>query len=49
VTPAPETFTIGGDLELRRMGFGAMRLSMASTPTERENALHVLRRVLALG
>jgi pyridoxine 4-dehydrogenase len=45
----PETFTIGGDLEVRRLGFGAMRLSTARTPAERENALQVLRRAPELG
>ncbi|MFF4877797.1 MULTISPECIES: aldo/keto reductase [unclassified Micromonospora] len=42
------TFRIGGDLEVRRLGFGAMRL-----PTEagaaREASLAVIRRAVALG
>jgi pyridoxine 4-dehydrogenase len=49
VSPTPETFQIGGDLEVRRVGFGAMRLCTASTPTERKNALRVLRRAVELG
>ncbi|MFD5341078.1 aldo/keto reductase [Streptomyces hawaiiensis] len=44
----PSTFRIGGDLDVRRLGFGAMRL-----PTEpgsgRENALAVARRAVELG
>jgi pyridoxine 4-dehydrogenase len=42
-------FRIGGDLEVRRLGFGAMRLCGANTPTERENAVRVLRRAVELG
>jgi pyridoxine 4-dehydrogenase len=45
----PERFRIGGELEVRRLGFGAMRLCAARTPTERENALRVLRRAVELG
>jgi pyridoxine 4-dehydrogenase len=45
----PASFTIGGDLDVHRLGFGAMRLCTARTPAERENALHVLRRALELG
>jgi aryl-alcohol dehydrogenase-like predicted oxidoreductase len=44
----PETFRIAGDLEVRRLGFGAMRL-----PTEdgraRESSLAVVRRAVELG
>jgi pyridoxine 4-dehydrogenase len=46
---ALETFQVGGDLEVRRLGFGAMRLCTASTAKERENALRVLRRAVELG
>jgi aryl-alcohol dehydrogenase-like predicted oxidoreductase len=49
VPPAPERFRIGGDLEVRRLGFGATRLCGARTPSERENALRVLRRAVELG
>jgi len=48
----PETFKIGGDLEVRRLGYGAMRLCgprIMGWPADRENALAVLRRVLELG
>jgi pyridoxine 4-dehydrogenase len=48
----PETFQIGGDLEVRRLGFGAMRLCgprIMGWPEDRENALAVLRRVVELG
>ena len=42
------TFRIGGDLDVRRLGFGAMHL-----PTEpardRENAVTVARRAIKLG
>jgi pyridoxine 4-dehydrogenase len=48
----PETFALGGDLEVRRLGFGAMRLCgrrIMGWPEDRENALAVLRRALELG
>jgi pyridoxine 4-dehydrogenase len=44
-----KVFRIGGDLEVRRLGFGAMRLCTASGPAERETALRVLRRAVELG
>jgi aryl-alcohol dehydrogenase-like predicted oxidoreductase len=46
------TFRIGGDLEVRRLGFGAMRIcgpGVIGWPGDRENALRVLRRALELG
>jgi pyridoxine 4-dehydrogenase len=46
------TFSIGGDLEVRRLGFGAMRLcgpGIRGWPEDRENALRVLRRAVELG
>jgi len=46
------TFLIGGDLEVRRLGFGAMRLcgpGIRGWPEDRENALEVLRRAVELG
>jgi pyridoxine 4-dehydrogenase len=52
VTVAPDTLTIGGDLEVNRLGFGAMRItgpSILGWPDDRENALHVLRRAVELG
>ena len=48
----PETFKLGGDLEVRRLGFGAMRLCgprIMGWPRDRENALAVLRRAVELG
>jgi pyridoxine 4-dehydrogenase len=48
----PETFLLGGDLEVRRLGFGAMRLCgprIMGWPRDRENALAVLRRAVELG
>jgi len=46
------TFTIGGDLEVRRLGFGAMRITgdgIWGPPDDPESAKRVLRRVLELG
>ncbi|HSK16266.1 MAG TPA: aldo/keto reductase [Gaiellaceae bacterium] len=46
------TFVLGGDLEVRRLGFGAMRLcgpGVTGWPEDRENALRVLRRAVELG
>ena len=46
------SFRIGGDLEVRRLGFGAMRLcgpGILGWPEDRENALRVLRRAVELG
>jgi pyridoxine 4-dehydrogenase len=48
----PATLAIGGDLEVRRIGFGAMRLTgpqILGWPDDRENALRVLRRAVELG
>jgi aryl-alcohol dehydrogenase-like predicted oxidoreductase len=46
------TFLLGGDLEVDRLGFGAMRLCgprILGWPRDRENALAVLRRAVELG
>jgi aryl-alcohol dehydrogenase-like predicted oxidoreductase len=46
------TITIGGDLTVNRLGFGAMRVTGTGVwgpPPDRERALDVLRRVVALG
>jgi pyridoxine 4-dehydrogenase len=46
------TFTIGGDLEVRRLGFGAMRITgdgIWGPPDEPEGAKRLLRRVVELG
>src|SRR3954447_345175 len=45
-------WTIGGDLKVNRLGFGAMRLTgdgIWGWPSDRENALKVLRRARELG
>jgi pyridoxine 4-dehydrogenase len=46
------TFTIGGDLEVTRLGFGAMRLTgpgIWGEPPDREEAVRVLERLSGLG
>jgi aryl-alcohol dehydrogenase-like predicted oxidoreductase len=48
----PETFSIGGDLEVRRLGFGAMQLTghgVWGPPPDPERARQVLRRAVELG
>jgi pyridoxine 4-dehydrogenase len=45
-------FQLGGDLEVNRLGFGAMRITGAGIwgwPPDRENAKKVLRRAIELG
>jgi pyridoxine 4-dehydrogenase len=47
-----DSFTIGGDLEVRRLGFGAMRLTgngIWGPPDDPAEARRVLRRVVELG
>ena len=47
-----ESFTIGGDLEVRRLGFGAMRITgdgIWGPPEDPDRAKAVLRRALELG
>src|SRR5918999_2762731 len=47
-----DTFAIGGDLEVRRLGFGAMRLTgegIWGPPADPESAKRLLRRVVELG
>jgi aryl-alcohol dehydrogenase-like predicted oxidoreductase len=49
---AAGSFTIGGDLPVHRLGFGAMRVTgpgVWGPPRHREEAKHVLRRALELG
>jgi pyridoxine 4-dehydrogenase len=46
------TFALGGELHVRRLGFGAMRLcgpNILGWPEPREHALRVLRRAVELG
>ena len=47
-----ETFSLGGDLTVNRLGYGAMRITgegIWGWPTDRENAKKVLRRAVDLG
>jgi pyridoxine 4-dehydrogenase len=47
-----DTITIGGDLTVRRLGFGAMRITgdgIWGPPPDRDTALDVLRRAVELG
>jgi pyridoxine 4-dehydrogenase len=47
-----EHFTIGGDLEVNRMGYGAMRITgegIWGPPKDREEAIRVLKRSVELG
>jgi pyridoxine 4-dehydrogenase len=49
---AAGSFTIGGDLTVNRLGFGAMRITgpgIWGPPTDRDEALRVLRRLPELG
>lgn len=49
---ASETFAIGGDLTVNRLGYGAMRLTgdgIWGEPADAENAKNVLRRAVQLG
>ncbi|HXS13569.1 MAG TPA: aldo/keto reductase, partial [Acidobacteriaceae bacterium] len=46
------TFRLGGDMEIRRLGFGAMRLTgegIWGEPKDREECKRVLRRAVELG
>ena len=52
IASAAGTFTLGGDLTVDRMGYGAMRLSgphIMGPPADRAEALAVLRRAVELG
>ncbi len=49
---ASGTFTLGGDLKVYRLGFGAMRLTgpgIWGPPADKQEAIAVLRRALELG
>ena len=51
-TAMNSTFKIGGDLEVNRLGFGAMRITgdgIWGWPPDRANALNVLKRAVDLG
>src|SRR5258708_37952853 len=46
------SFSIGGDLPVRRLGFGAMRITgpgIWGPPQDRDEAIRVLRRAVELG
>jgi pyridoxine 4-dehydrogenase len=50
--PETSTLTLGGDLEVHRLGFGAMRITgrgVWGPPADRDSALAVLRRAVELG
>jgi aryl-alcohol dehydrogenase-like predicted oxidoreductase len=52
VAQASGTFSIGGDLTVNRLGFGAMRLTgkgVWGPPADRDECLRVLRRAVELG
>jgi aryl-alcohol dehydrogenase-like predicted oxidoreductase len=52
VAQASGTFTIGGDLTVNRLGFGAMRLTgqgVWGPPDDRDECVRVLRRAVELG
>ena len=49
---ASGTFTLGGDLTINRLGYGAMRLTgkgVWGPPADRAEAVRVLRRAAELG
>ena len=49
---AAGTFTIGGDLTVNRMGYGAMRITgkgIWGLPDDKASAIHTLRRAVELG
>jgi pyridoxine 4-dehydrogenase len=50
--PADGTWTIGGDLPVRRLGFGAMRITgpgIWGNPVDHDEAIATLRRIVDLG
>ena len=52
VAQAAGTFTLGGDLTVNRLGFGAMRITgkgVWGPPADRDEAIRVLRRAVELG
>ena len=49
---SPGTFSLGGELTVRRLGFGAMRITgegIWGDPDDRDEAIAVLRRAVELG
>jgi aryl-alcohol dehydrogenase-like predicted oxidoreductase len=52
MNPVAKTFQLGGDLEVNRLGFGAMRIvgeGVWGAPRDAENSKAVLRRAVELG
>jgi len=52
ITEVSKTFKLGGELEIHRLGYGAMRITgkgIWGEPTDREAAKKVLRRAVELG
>ncbi len=52
IATASGTFSFGGDLQVARLGYGAMRITgpgIWGPPADRDEALRVLRRALELG
>lgn len=52
ITKIEKTFTIGGDLKVNRLGYGAMRITgkgIWGQPANKEEAIKVLQRAVALG
>jgi aryl-alcohol dehydrogenase-like predicted oxidoreductase len=52
VAQASGTFTVGGDLTINRLGFGAMRITgdgVWGPPADRDECIRVLRRAVELG
>jgi aryl-alcohol dehydrogenase-like predicted oxidoreductase len=48
----PQTFTLGGDLTINRMGYGAMRITgegIWGPPQDHDESIRVLRRAVELG
>ena len=51
-TAAPDTFAIGGDLPVHRLGYGAMQITgkgIWGPPADHDGAIAVLRRAMELG
>ncbi|MES2266298.1 MAG: aldo/keto reductase [Bacteroidota bacterium] len=51
-TTFPKTFSIGGDLEINRIGYGAMRITgkgIWGPPKDHDEAIRVLKRAVELG
>jgi pyridoxine 4-dehydrogenase len=48
----PATFTIGGDLTVNRLGYGAMRITgkgIWGPPADHDESIRVLKRAVELG